>query len=294
MAVNPMVISFDGTSEPSLVFHDRNSLQIVGGARIGAARQSSQTFRVAASDFNYDFKADLATVTDEGNTYLSPGKHQLLQRRNRRHGAACPGSQSPVPGHTDIRCRSGWRHGHPVESAIVTTPPVVLRNNGDGTFKELFPFAGLRDIRHFASADADGDGDPDLAVVSAGGFTVLTNERLGQYRERPVPQITGEISAIAVADLNGDSTMDFVLLHRDGRILRLSDNPAQNDWEVAEVARIAVTPTDGTGPPLLIADLDNNGSLDIVAGFRNVLLGGAQDSPQSTFPLMFACKRFTM
>ena len=276
MAVNPMVISFDGTSAPSLVFHDRNSLQIVGGARIGIARQSSQAFRVAASDFNYDFKTDLATVTDEGLRIYR--QESISSFRDVTAGTALPARvlraryqaiqtfDVDLDGDMDIL----------LSPAIVTTPPVVLRNNGDGTFNELFPFAGLRDIRHFASADADGDGDPDLAVVSAGGFTVLTNERLGQYRERPVPQITGEISAIAVADLNGDSTMDFVLLHRDGRILRLSDNPAQNDWEVAEVARIAVPPADGTGPPLLIADLDNNGSLDIVAGFRNVLLGGAQ------------------
>jgi len=156
MAVNPMVISFDGTSEPSLVFHDRNSLQIVGGARIGAARQSSQTFRVAASDFNYDFKADLATVTDEGIRIYR--QESINSFRDVTAGTALPAGvlraryqaiqtfDVDLDGDMDIL----------LSPAIVTTPPVVLRNNGDGTFKELFPFAGLRDIRHFASADADG------------------------------------------------------------------------------------------------------------------------------------------
>src|SRR5262249_23318688 len=161
----------------------------------------------------------------------------------------------------------------------VTTQPVVLRNNGDGTFKELFPFEKLREIRHFAVADIDGDGDPDLAIVDQSGFKVLENERLGQYRERPVPQNLGAVIAIAAADINSDGTVDFVLMNRDGQILRLSDKGAGKDWEVAEIARVRINPTVSDSSyidtprmsaELLVADLDNNGSLDIVADTKNV------------------------
>ena len=52
-------------------------------------------------------------------------------------------------------------------------PPIVLRNNGDGTFNVVQPFSGAADLRDFAWADLDQDGDPDAAFVDAKGALLV-------------------------------------------------------------------------------------------------------------------------
>lgn len=256
--IDPFVVAFDDTSEPALVFRAGNELQIAGGAKISFAGRD-----VAPFDFNYDFKTDLAIVGDEGFR---------LYRQETINSFTDVTAATKLPGQVlAARYQSLWTFDVDLDgdmdlllSPVAASPPAVLRNNGDGTFAPVSPFPGQRNIRRFASADIDGDGDPDIALAGAGGFTVLTNERLGQYREQPMRQDVGDVIAVAAADMNSDSTMDFVLLNREGQIFRLSEN------DVVEMARI-------TSPDaqLLIADLDNNGSLDLVAGGTNVLLGGA-------------------
>ena len=48
-------------------------------------------------------------------------------------------------------------------------PPVVLRNNGDGSFTAIQPFAGISGLRGFAWVDLDGDGNPDAAMIDGVG-----------------------------------------------------------------------------------------------------------------------------
>ena len=46
-------------------------------------------------------------------------------------------------------------------------PPVLLRNNRDGTFKVIQPFGGVKDVRAFVWADLDNDGASDAAFLDA-------------------------------------------------------------------------------------------------------------------------------
>src|SRR6185369_16915658 len=88
--------------------------------------------------------------------------------------------------------------------------PVVLRNNGDGTFVAVQPFAGISGVRQIAWADFDGDGTPDVAIIDgAERLHVFANARQGQYRERPLPGNLGIVKAIAVADVNNDGVLDL-------------------------------------------------------------------------------------
>src|SRR6185369_1425257 len=58
--------------------------------------------------------------------------------------------------------------------------PVVLRNNGDGTFVDIRPFAGVSGVRQFAWGDLDGDGNPDAAIIDGvGRLHVFINARQG-------------------------------------------------------------------------------------------------------------------
>ena len=117
--------------------------------------------------------------------------------------------------------------------------PTVLRNNGDGTFLPIQPFAGVSGLRGFAWADLDGDGNPDAAMIdSTGRLHVFMNERQGQFRERPLPASLQPVKAVAAADTNNDGVLDLLVVQADGAIIRISDKNEGQSWDTAEIARV--------------------------------------------------------
>src|SRR5262249_51189238 len=97
-------------------------------------------------------------------------------------------------------------------------PPVVLRNNGDGSWKQLKPFAGVTGLRAFAWGDIDGDGDPDAVLVGErGDLHVFENRQAGVFREMAQPSF-GPVVAVAIGDLNADGALDIVTLEASGAI----------------------------------------------------------------------------
>jgi len=151
----------------------------------------------------------------------------------------------------------------------------VLRNNGDGTFAVVKPFTGVDGAVAFAAADVDEDGVPDAAFIDRNGkLAVFHNERLGSYRLREVPaELASGNVALNAADVNGDGRIDFVLLRRDATVVRLSDRSG-TAWDTTVIARGA-----SGASTLLLADLDNNGGIDILAGDHVFLSDGRQFLP---------------
>jgi Tfp pilus assembly protein PilF len=179
-------------------------------------------------------------------------------------------------------------------------PLLVLRNNGDGTFKAVEDFfPSLNSVRAFVWADLDNDGMPDAAFLDKDGkLHVFANERQAQFRPWPVPEGLGTLLALTAADLNDDGVFDLVALKDDGTLVRLSDEGERKSWQVAELARavpalpvlgagvvgllgaplgqgpslagVAILPASVPAPgdvALFAEDLDNNGATDlIVAG----------------------------
>ncbi|HET9218979.1 MAG TPA: FG-GAP-like repeat-containing protein, partial [Terriglobia bacterium] len=259
-----LIVPFDSETSPSVAFYSEGTLHVVGGPKITFAKENARDGKVIAFDFNYDFKTDVVAVSEEGVRFY---------RRDSINSFTEVTTATALPDRV-LRARYNFVQVFDFDldgdldilagPAVVTAPPVVLRNNGNGTFRDLYPFPRLRSVRQFASADIDADGDPDLSVVDASGFTVLANERLGQYRERPIRKTQSDVVSVAVADIDSDTTIDFVLLNRAGQILRVVDNGPDTGTDVVEIARVNVAA--GAEIHLRIADLDNNGSLDIVAG----------------------------
>jgi hypothetical protein len=99
---------------------------------------------------------------------------------------------------------------------------------------------------------------------------VYANQRTGQFQARAVPQELGKILALAVADVNSDSVLDLVLLQADGKIQRLSQTPEGDAWRLVELARWANFPSEiaVASARLFLADLDNNGGLDLIASLQ--------------------------
>lgn len=136
---------------------------------------------------------------------------------------------------------------------------LVLRNNGDGTFAVVRPFEGVAGARAFEWTDLDDDGVPDAALVdSRGRLVVFLNERSGSF----VRSYEGrhEANALVSGDVDGDGSLNLLVLNGRGGVSSISHGGGR--WEVSELVS---TKAFETPVRLFLADIDNNGQLDMVA-----------------------------
>ena len=218
---------------------------------------------VVPVDFNYDFKTDLVLAgaggvrllrQDTPNTFTDvTAQAKLPKSVANGHYTGVWAVDIEADGDLDL-----------VLGAKDATP-TVLRNNGDGTFLPVHPFAGISGVTGFAWADLDGDGNPDAAIIDgAGKLHVFMNLRQGQFQERPLPSGLSSVKAVAVADANDDGILDLLVVQADGSIIRISDKNEGQSWETAEIAKVANPGSYLAGEVRLrVADLDNNGALDL-------------------------------
>ena len=215
-------------------------------------------------DFNYDFKTDLVLAGAGGVRLMrqdSPSAFADVTAKTKLPAsvtnAAYTGAWAvDIEADGDLDIVLGSKQG----------VPTVLRNNGDDTFLAIHPFAGISGLREFAWADLDGDGNPDAAIIDgAGRLHVFMNERQAQFRERPLPGDFSNVKAVAVADVNNDGLLDLLAVKADGSIVRISDKNDGERWDTAEIARVPDAAHNLAGEVRLqVADLDNNGALDLI------------------------------
>lgn len=221
---------------------------------------------ILAMDFNYDFKPDLV-LAGAGGVRLwrqeNPDKFTDVTAltklpRNIINGVYTGAWTADIEADGDLDIVLGSRNG----------VPLVLRNNGDGTFAAIHPFAGISGLIGFAWADLDGDGNPDAAIIDGSGrLHIYMNQRSGQFRERSLPSGLPIIKAITAADINYDGIVDLLLIQADGIITRLSNKNSGQDWDKVEIARIPNASAFLTREVRLqTADLDNNGAIDLFLG----------------------------
>lgn len=261
-------MSVDNQSNAVPVWVDESGLRVNDAEALPFPPQSVAItpYAVSAADFNYDFKTDLAVASSAG---LRLFLHD--ETNGYRDATAAMKLSTAVTG---ANYTGAWAFDVDLDGdldLVLGAPagaPTVLRNNGDGSFAVAHPFAGVDGVTGFASADVDGDGDPDVALIDGRReLHVYANERLGDYRQRPLPEtVVKAAAALSAADVNGDGLADFVVLQRSGTAMRLSDASAGKDWTTALLAN--AKPAES----LLLADLDNNGALDLVVG-SEIFLG---------------------
>ena len=260
-------ISLGSTGLPVIAIANSKEVQLSSGAQFpfpgGDANGAPLPDGVLPVDFSYDFKTDLVLAGKGGVRFMrqdNPATFTDVTAAAKLPasvtGASYTGAWAcDIEADGDLDIVLGSDQG----------APTVLRNNGDGTFLDIHPFAGVDGLRDFAWADLDADGDPDAALVDgAGRLHVFTNQRQGQFTERQLPALP-TVQAISVADLNNDGILDLAVLQDDGAIVRLSDRNEGQDWELAQVAASPdAQKASLKDARLQIADLDNNGGLDLI------------------------------
>jgi tetratricopeptide (TPR) repeat protein len=283
-----LAVAFDAESPPVVVNADARRVRLPSGVSLPFPSASSQTAAttpegVLTLDFNYDFKIDFV--------FAGAGGVRLFRQDAPRQFTDVTAATTLPAAVVNAAYAGAWAADIEADGDLDIVAGAsageasVLRNNGDGTFKELRPFNGAANLRRFVWADFDADGDPDAAALDAQGrLAVFTNERGGQFRPRSVPAALAASQAVAIAagEVSGDDALDLLILKADGVVLRLSDRDEGLDWTTAEIARLALDPGGALAidnARLLVADLDNSGALDLVvsgAGNSQILLGDAQ------------------
>ncbi len=261
-------ISLSGEGAPVIATATAREVRLTSGATFpfpGSANTPPETQGILPVDFNYDFKTDLVLTGDGGVRFFqqeSPSAFKDVTNATKlpatilnKSTAAAWTADIEADGDLDIVLSAS----HEV--------PAVLRNNGDGSFVEIQPFAKVEGLRDFGWADLDADGDPDAAILdSQYKLHVFSNERQGQFTERTLPNDAGFANAINVMDVDNDGILDLLLAKSDGVVARLSDKDHGAGWTGTEIARPPQPLNYSLAVSLKfeVADLDNNGGLDLV------------------------------
>ncbi len=245
-------VYLDGDSAPAVAWANDKEIHVGDKTLSVGASNDLQTI-----DIDYNFKNDFVVVGDKELRFFDDNFQDITAKTklspvilNRKYLKAFT-FDVEIDGDLDVVL------------AADSGPPVILQNNADGTFQELKLLSDLYGLIDFVSADLDEDGDMDLAIVdSRRALHVFSNERGGQFAARPSP-VSDPVNAVAISDINGDGRLDLVI--RKGREFLRATDDTRKSWTIAELKcpyEAAFPDADITA--LLISDLDNNGSPDIV------------------------------
>jgi Tfp pilus assembly protein PilF len=259
-------VSLNDAGLPTVITANAKTISLIGGPSYpfpgGSANVAPGPDSIVPADFNYDFKTDLVLAGAGGVRFLrqdTPQKFTDVTAATKLPAAVLHANYTgawavDIDADGDLDFVMGSASGL----------PTVLRNNGDGTFTSIHPFAGISGIRQFVWADLNGDGNPDASLIDgAGHLHVFRNERYGVFKEIPLPQGIGSAKAIVAADTRHSGQLDLLVVAPDGAIDRLTDTG--NSWKWTTLARVPNPSRSLAGDVRLqAADLDNNGAIDLI------------------------------
>lgn len=166
-------------------------------------------------------------------------------------------------------------------------------NSGTISMDTRIDFSVVNNTSHAAAHDLDGDGKSDLIVVSSDRLSVMrntsSNGSISFATRMDIGTLTGGFRA-AFGDLDGDGKPDIVTSHFSVNQINVFRNTSTSG-SISFASPISLT-TAYAPTGIAIADLDNDGKLDMVASiwntplisvFRNTSSTNISFAPVATF-----------
>jgi tetratricopeptide (TPR) repeat protein len=261
-------ISLNGEGAPTVAVANSREVRLASGASFpfpgGKAGVQPTPEGILPIDFNYDFKTDLVLAGAGGLRFLrqdSPKAFTDVTSQTKLPAALLTAAYTGAWA-VDIEADGDLD----VVAGTATGLPLVLRNNGDGTFLPTHPFPSVSGIQQFVWADFNGDGNPDAALIDGTGHLhVFLNERSANFRELAMAAGLPAITAITAGDVDHSRPMALLAVGADGLIRSLSLPEDGEQWKLAQIAAVPDLATRLAGELRLhVDDLDNNGAFDLL------------------------------
>ena len=135
----------------------------------------------------------------------------------------------------------------------------IYRNNGDGTFTQVYTFTTTADPVSLAAVKMDTDQDIDLLVGHWGAsLSVVKNNGNGTFAAPTYYSITGVAYVVAAGDLDNDSDADVVVANLTGVVVRKNNGNGT-------LAAATTYSAGGSAACVGLGDFDGDGYLDIAA-----------------------------
>jgi tetratricopeptide (TPR) repeat protein len=281
-------ISLNGAGAPVVAVANSRSVKLATGAEFPFPGGSAdlQPESILPVDFNYDFKTDLVLAGEGGVRFLRQESPSSFTDVTAQTKLPAPVLHSAYTGAWAIDVEADGD----MDILLGTTEgiPIVLRNNGDGSFTVIHPFTGISGLRGFAWVDLDSDGNPDAAMIDGSGkLHFLHNERGGVFRELALPGNLPHVRAVTVADV-GAGTLALVAVEETGALVAITRTRGAQSWNVTQLGTV---PRLAKQVRVRAADVDNNGVVDLLVA--PVALD-AGDSPGALLWLGNSAQKFTL
>ncbi len=237
---------------------------------------------IAAVDLDRDGRLELV-VANTGSTSFS-----LLRRTGSGGSYEAGGIAGREPLHVitiaDVNA-DGWPDI--VGAATSRNKLVIYRNGPNGLTYPLSAATG-DSPRGVAVGDFNGDGRPDLVAANriASTATLLLQQADGAFAPGDeIPSGSGARAA-AAGDFNRDGKMDFATGNEfAGSVSVFRNSPGLPRAAYAFTRRDLASPSNDRGAGVLVADLNHNGTPDIVAGNQVILDGNDTARKTLAIPL---------
>ena len=189
----------------------------------------------AAGDYDNDEKPDVAIATAAGvslfrnaggGAFDTAAPLVVAEERPRQSSRAASASSTSTTTRTWTSSSRGCQRTRDVAEAA----PVLLRNNGDGTFADVTAERGLGGLKTAGVTASDLNNDRAIDLVFTGPtVSILINPREGAYKALDAfkPPAPANTRGVVAFDFDKDGWMDLAFTHFEGARVAVAQRRGQ-------------------------------------------------------------------